>query len=468
MRKYQILLILFVSLSLLFCSKNTTEIDPDPDVDYSTINDADIKYADHVQPILTEYKTLLEAEDLYPAGLQSDSWENLIKGWERGEVVIPYDASNSLLIEIASLITGADSLRTDKLDLLTRWINLGAKNDNGDVPYAGASNLLWVCSQGEGIINIIDMDAMVVVRNIHLNDPAIGLPSASQPHHVAFSPDGQYAYVSCINNSVNKVLKFNAITYEYLGSVTTNIPALLAHHPTEDILYVSRFMMMNSLTSIFALNTATMQGIDNGNNGDIILPPSQSVPHAMSLTSNGDYAFTSSFTEDYFLVVDHAQKDFSASLYLGQDVTPLQGTVSPNDQWVYQSCIGNSGAGVAGRLLAIDISDPANPMVADSILTGGAPWHSVFSADGNTLYAGNLMMNNFAVVNTTDNSFATYGAGDGSDGLSQPHGIGMSADGQYVFISGRNTNGNYQSPYVAKGLEGECNCWNGNGYQYSR
>ena len=432
MARFMITVFILAVLLLGSCTKDSTPVNTG-DIDYDTVTD--ISYATHVQTILNEYATILQAAGLFPEGLVMDSWQNLIRGWKHGEVLIPYDAENSLLIELTAKQNYANPLRADKLDLLRRWIDAGAKNDAGEVPYANSTDLLFVCSQGEAIVNVIETNAKLVVRNIHLTD--YGIPALAKPHHIEFSPDGQYWYVSCIDNSVNKILKFTTGTYELMGEATTDIPALLAHHPTENILYVSRFMQDNNLNSIYALNTETMQPIDNGNDGDILLPGVLSVPHAMTIDHTGNYAYTASFTEDAFVVINNATKEFEEAIPLGLDKTPLQGTVSPDNRKVYLSCIGT------GEIAVIDISDPANRSLEGFITVGGAPWHSVFNGSGSKFYVANFMMNKFSVIDVAGATVQTYGAGDGSDGLSQPHGIAISHDNNYVFIASRNTSGGY-------------------------
>jgi DNA-binding beta-propeller fold protein YncE len=435
MKKHTVIpaIILVVTITIS-CSQNNSPTAPE--INYSQITD--ISYSQHVQQILNEYSDILIAAGIYPPGLQMDSWENLIKGWERGEVIIPFDAENSLLIELTTKLDNENELSLDKLDLLKRWIDEGAKNDGGVIPYADSPNRLYVCSQGEAIINIIDINALVVIRNIHLTD--FGLPPYAKPHHIAISPDGSFFYISCIDNQVNKILKFDRDTDEMIGEVTTDIPALLDHHPKENLLYVSRFMLNNKTTSIFLLNTETMAPAATANNGEIILPPGFTIPHAMQMDKKGEYVYTASFSEDQFLVVNHANKEFEDAISLGNDRTPLQVAVSPDNDKVYVSCIGT------GEIVVINVSDSNNRFIEAAVDLGGQPWHGIFTSDGTRFYIGNFALNNFSVINTTDLSFQTFGAGDGSDGLSQPHGIEISPDNQRLFISNRNTTGNY-SPY---------------------
>ncbi len=432
-------LIFFLTLALpfllLFCDKNSNSVGPG-DIDYGSIQT--IEYAKHVQPLLNEYAKILQDAAVFPPGLQMDSWENLIKGWERGEVIIPFDSDNSLLIELTRKLSYTNKLDSVKINFLARWIDEGAKNDAGETPYASAQNLLYVCSQGESIINIIDADALVVIRNVDLTD--FGFPRSSKAHHIAFSPDRQFWFVSCIDNQVNKVLKFTVADNQLVGEFDGFIPALMDHHPTENTLYVSKFTVNNPTSSITAINTQTMEGFDGGD-GTILFPPNLAVLHAMRVDHSGTYVYTASFSEDVFLVVENAGKSFVDQVILGNDRTPVQIGVTPDDQKAYVSCIGT------GEVVVIDMTDTANRHIETAVPVGGQPWHNVFSSDGSKFYVGNLGLDKFHVINTADFSFQSFGAGDGSDGLSQPHGIDIHPNGQRVFISGRNTSGNYHPVY---------------------
>ncbi len=94
----------------------------------------DIAYGTHIQLLLNEYAGILRRENIYPNGLAIESWNSLLNGWERGETITPFDSGNSLLIELTTKLDYENKLRDDKLDLLQRWIDAGAKNDAGEIP----------------------------------------------------------------------------------------------------------------------------------------------------------------------------------------------------------------------------------------------------------------------------------------------------------------------------------------------
>lgn len=419
--------------SLVACSKKDTP------TDYTKISD--IEYSQHIQPLFNANCTSCHSGVSPSAGLSLESWNALIKGSDFGEAVIPFDSDNSILIEMMTKLAAGshpadqnkDALSSEEIAFLARWIDEGATNDAGEVPYENSQNLLYVCDQMEAIVGIIDVDAKVVIRNVHLTD--FGIPANSKPHHVALAPDGQTWFVSLIDNQVNKILKFNADN-ELVGQVTTDIPALLAYHPTDDILYASRFMDPQvPLQSIFALNADTMTPVSQGGlvDGNIILP--SFVPHALALSRTGDKVYTASLSENTVMIVDHATEQYEDSIPLGDGKTPLQIAISPDNSTMAVSCIGSNEMAVI---------DMATRQIREFIPDGGVqPWHSVFTPDGSKVYAGNLGSLNFSVIDIENKSVQTFGAGDGSDGLAQSHGIAITKDGQFVFIANRNAVGNY-------------------------
>jgi YVTN family beta-propeller protein len=93
------------------------------------------------------------------------------------------------------------------------------------------------------------------------------------------------------------------------------------------------------------------------------------------------------------------------------------------------------------QLLVFDSSDPTNVTLVDSVTVGQQPWHPKFTPDGNRVYVGNNVSHTVSVVNTvTRQELQQIGMGDGSDGLAEPHGLVISPNGSYVYVTNRNKN----------------------------
>ena len=72
-----------------------------------------------------------------------------------------------------------------------------------------------------------------------------------------------------------------------------------------------------------------------------------------------------------------------------------------------------------------------------------APWHPVFSPDGNFVWLGNKMGNRATVVDVAERTVAAT-----IEGLSEPHGAAISPDGRSVYISNNNLKGAYSGRYT--------------------
>lgn len=429
------LLLLVIAIG---CEKDKAPVGFEPEIDYSKITD--IVYSKHVQPIFTRNCVSCHSGNNASVGLKLDSWNNLIKGSDHGEAIIPFDPENSMMMELFNKLTngphplerGADTLSQAAVDFLERWIDEGAKNDNGEAPYQNSTNRLYVCNQDAGMISVIDADAKVVIRNIKLTD--LGYSSAPKPHDTAVEPDGEHWYVSLIGDG--KVLKFDK-NYNFIAEADFPAAGLLAMHPTKDLLYVGHTLSIpNVPQDIGAITRSTMN-----------LQPITLIyerPHAFIADHAGRYVYSASLTQNRYGVIDTDTNpaELAGVISFPGNHVLVQMNISPDDQEIYVS------SQLTAQLLVLDSSDPLNLSIVDSIPVGEAPWHPKFTPDGQRVYVGNNASHTVSVVNTATRTVeATIGAGDGSDGLAQPHGLVVSPDGQYVYVTNRNVNGNYTPRY---------------------
>ena len=414
----RLITIFFILLLASHCDDDNP-VDPD-----------NLKFSRDILPILNEYGDILRQADVFPEGLRLTSWEDLMLGWERGEAVIPFDPDNSLLVELTTKLLNNNGLAQDKLDLLIRWIRDGAQNDAGNVPFDNSPNLLYVCDQAAAQISVIDTDAKVVIRTVNLLDLNMGFSLSSQPHFVAVEPDGSAWYVSLINE--NKVLKFNRAN-EFIGSADVSITALLAAHPTNDLLYVSRFPTApgGDQPLVGVVDRASMTTRD-----DIVVRPT---PHAMTTAGDGSFVYTCSLTGNLVVPINPVTNEADEPFVdLGPARGPIQLAVSPDNTTLAVS------AQLSGEVFFIDVSDPDNRTITRTVPVNAAPWHIAFTPDGSTVYVPNNGANTISAIDVATGNVTVIGDGTGRDGVSQPHGIAVSRDGDFVYVSSRNILGAYK------------------------
>ncbi len=412
-------------VSLYNCSENEDSVNEGA-ISYNTVDS--IIYSKHVNPLLVEASATLVQNGIYPEGLKVDTWENLISGFSGGEVLIPYDAENSLLIELLSKMDlGDDAPDTSEINFLKRWINEGAKNDAGEVPYENSSDLVYVCNQGDASVSVIDAQAQLVIRRIDLQE--LGYSASAKPHHIAVEADGSAWYVSLIGE--NRVLKFNRAN-QMLGSVETQVPGLLYIHPISSKLYVGRSMSaVNPPSSIAVVNRDQMTLMTE-------IPLVFDRPHALLAQSNGKYLFSASLAENRIAIIDVATDEvedyFTDS---GDAFVYVHFSESADNGKLYAT------GQVSNKLHIYNVSASGEISVANTVDADMAPWHPLTLADGNVVF-GNQKSNTVSIV---DPAMASISKTISGNGLSMPHGSAISNDGRYLFISSRNINGGYTPRY---------------------
>ena len=382
-----------------------------------------------VLPIIqNKLAPLLERE----TGLSLESWDRIMAGSDHGEIVIPYDPDGSLLIRLATNLSDEDSLSAHAAELsdedilaVRSWIERGAPNDEGHIAYSDASDLLYACIQGAAKVAVIDMDANVVIRTIDLQE--LGFTENSRPHHVAVEPDGSAFYVSLIGDDT--VLKFNR-NNELIDQIAFERPGMLVVSPTDSLLFVGRSMK--------AVNPPQRIGIVERNGMeieelDVFFPR----PHALAIDPTGEYVYVGSLAENRMAIVDHEAGSPELQSIEGETHTLVQFAVSPDGHTMVV------GGQLTGEFFFFDTSDPSTPTLEGSIKVGMAPWHPVFSPDGNFVWFGNKMGNRATVVDVAERTVAAT-----IEGLSEPHGAAISPDGRNVYISNNNLNGAYPGRYI--------------------
>lgn len=290
---------------------------------------------------------------------------------------------------------------------------------------------LYVCNQGAATISVIDMATNEIVDTVDLQ--AFGFSANAKPHHVVVEPDGSAWYVSLIGE--NRVLKFNRQN-ELVDRVETEVPGLLALHPTEDLLLVGRSMSaVNPPSSISLVQRSDMTPLRTI---DTFFPR----PHALATTPSGAYAYVASLAENQLMAINLADDATDLTRLGGATQTFVQFAISPDGTTLVAT------GQVSGQALVFDLSDPAAPTVTDTISVNAQPWHPVFSPDGQRVYFGNKTAHSVTVLNMATRSVEAVIEGNG---LAQPHGAALSPDGRYLYVSNNNRKGTYQPTHASSG-----------------
>jgi DNA-binding beta-propeller fold protein YncE len=387
-------------------------------------------FSDQIQPMLDLKCGGCHGGSAPDAGLALSSWSAIFQGSDFGDVVVPFSAERSLLLRLAGERTGgphpgelgADTLSQVELDALRAWIDEGAPNDEREIAFADADELLYVANQDAATVTIIDMLRNVVARVVDLTDH--GYPAAAKPHHVAVEPDGAHWYVSLIG--ANRVAKFDRQN-NLVGDFEFETPGMLAIDPTDDYLYVGRSLSAsNPPASIGKVRRSDMTGE--------LIPVVFPRPHALTADPNGAFIYSASLGQNQLIVYETDSGDVTFASVAGPIHSFVQHAMAPDGG------VMASTAQLTNQVLFFDLTAPDEPAFEWSVGVNAGPWHPVFSADGRFLYAGNKDADTVTIVSVDGRRVEAVIAGNG---LAQPHGSAISEDGQTLYISNRNSDGSY-------------------------
>jgi len=287
------------------------------------------------------------------------------------------------------------------------------------------SQRIYVCNQGEATLSVIDVESNEIVDDIDLQE--LGFSANAKPHHTVAEPDGSYWYVTLIG--ANSVLKFNRDN-ELVGQAKMEVPGLLVLHPTRDQLIVGRSMSaVNPPQSIGIINRSDMTVQKE-------VPTFFARPHALTITPNGKWTYIASLAENQILSLNNETEETELTTIDGKTHVFVDFAISPDGNTMVVT------GQISSKFLFFDISNSESPKLTGSIDVNAQPWHPVFSSDGKNVYFGNKEAHTITVVDMESRSVDTVVEGNG---LAQPHGSAISADGKYLYISNNNRKGTFDS-----------------------
>ncbi len=298
----------------------------------------------------------------------------------------------------------------------------------GAGPLPQEHDYLYVASQAGPAVSVIDIATLEVVETIDLVER--GFSPTAKPHHTAVEPDGSYWYVSLISDG--RVLKFDRDN-QLVGQAEFETPGMMAIDPDSDRLYVGRSMAaVNPPQRIGMIERSTME-IEEV---DVFFPR----PHAIA-SAPGGVVYSASLAENRMAALVPAEEEIeliSVPGHMDMDMvhTMVQFAISPDGSKLV------TGAEMTGQVLVFDRSDPVAPVFDRSIDVGAKPWHPTFSLDGSRVYFPLNLGGAVAIIDTS-----SWEVVDRIEhpALSEPHGSALSPDGRYLFVSGRNTSGDYDA-----------------------
>lgn len=273
---------------------------------------------------------------------------------------------------------------------------------------------IYVPNQDDATISIIDGRTRKLIETLDLRK--FGMHDNAKPHHVQVERDGSAWYVTLIGEG--KVLKFDR-NNKLLATASMEVPGLITLHPTKDLMYVARSMSaVNPPPRMVIIRRSDMKVLDEV---ELLFPR----PHGILVHPNGQRVYVTSLGTNQIASVGSDGSDVKLVDLPGPAHSIVQAAISPNGKWMVVT------GELTGKLVVFDLTNPAQPKLAQEIEVGAGAFEPVFTGGGRWVFVTARMANKVAVVDTktwkvvdaiTDPSFIF------------PHGIGMSADGKYLLI----------------------------------
>lgn len=154
-------------------------------------------------------------------GLRLDTWAHLFDGGNNGAVVVPYSSDYSSLmyfintdpslgpVAVPTMPLNHEPLTPDEYLAIKRWIDNGAPDKNGNIPFAtepATRQKIYAVHRGCDMMAVIDVAKNVVMRYVPIGNK----PGPESAIYTRVSPDGRYAYASFWYT--NEVYKIDANT----------------------------------------------------------------------------------------------------------------------------------------------------------------------------------------------------------------------------------------------------------------
>ncbi len=361
-----------------------------------------------------------------------------------GEAVIPFKPEESLLYR---LITGAvedeefkmpykrPALTQKQIESVRTWIQNGAKDFQGNVPFSSAQNKVYACSQAGDKIYVIDSEYNVVSRIVDVKFSA----GINSPHNIQIK--NGYYYVTLI--AAGKFLKIDVNTNSVVGEVSNLVlPGMIMISSDGITAYVSKSSTApGTYSEIYVINTQTMTKVN-----DLLLPV-PGLPHAIALTKDGSKLFVANMSKDRITVLNTTSGDVDDEFLLSPGPTlihePMHIYLSPDDQYLYINCKTSS------KMLIMRISTGD---IIQELLIEQHPMQAAVSSDGNKIYVVSHHHGYITEITKSGESW-TITSKYQNDAFHHLYGADLSPDDKFLYVTCSNSTNDFSPRYKKQGMQ---------------
>src|SRR5688572_14645772 len=226
------------------------------------------------------------------------------------------------------------------------------------------------------------------------------------PNHAAFTPDGDYAYVTSYSNG--NVYVVEAATHDVVDTISVGgQPGGAVVSPDGDFVYVTNFGDDN----IDVIQTSDNTIIDTIAVGPIPLHP--------AISPDGAYVYIPDAnvgTDGRVRVLRTSDNTIVANLDAGS--------------FAFEAAVANGHVYVANQSEnSVTVIEIATNTVVDTITTTGNPYGIIATSDGNHVYTGNQGIQSIDKIQTSDNTVV-----DSTSLSFGPFGVAINADDSVLYV----------------------------------
>lgn len=373
-------------------------------------------------------------------GIDLTSWNSLmIKGSNFGAEIIPYSSQWSHLMQHVNRVDTAISpfseplmpealvpysngmpLPPSSVRLLERWIEEGAKGDNGEVAFSDLNGKVFITNQASDMVAVVNPENNFLTRLVKVGE----LEQNEAPHNVEVDLEGRYFYVTLISSGY--VEKFDAVTYEKKGRLyITSQPGHVVINNDGTKGYVTNYGIEGS-REIKCFDTQTMTV------SATITDTRLTGAHGIKFTSDNRYLVAVSQIGEYLFVIDAVSNTIEQMVPVAPIVPPngngtglfmpIAVSLSPDDRYAFVTCT---------KSYDVRVFDMQSRSFITNIPVGLFPIQSDCTPDGRWCYVANRNSNSVSVIDINTLSVVKTIPNVGIE----PHGVAVSADGRFVYVS---------------------------------
>jgi YVTN family beta-propeller protein len=324
------------------------------------------------------------------------------------------------------MLTGSEVLE------IKEWIEEGAKDYRLEVPFSVPNPYrVYVCNRGSDAISVIDGRQKVVSRIVDVGSPD---DSSQIPVHV--KERGDFYYVTLAESG--KFVKIRKSDNEIVAEIDNlEFPGDFILMETSNKAYIARSLLSTSLAnSVYVVNYNTMTFIREA------VFPQTGLPVGLDLNLLETFLFVSDNINNVIYGINTTTDNTGefAPILFTFNFRPTYLKLDPFGNYLYMSAPGTN------ELVVIDLTSRLTTAI---IPVAANPRQIAVKSDASKVYVTCMDASVVDVIDRVLNSWA-WSRRISNPAFSMLDGIDITKDDGLLYVTGRNSEGDFEVPYPVK------------------